>query len=381
MDILSTEELSELVEKRNPHSLSLYMPSHKTGEGMMQDPIRIKNLLKQAESSLREKGVRHVHDFLEPIEAKMNDQQFMQHMNDGLAVFRTPEMTRFYRLPINFEELVIVNERLHIKPLLPLFSENGKFYTLALSQKKVRLFHGTRNTITELEIKDVPLNFQEYLKLNEYEKSQQFHTETARTPGEGTRAAVFFGHEADNEIKEQIGHWFREIDRVVAPSLNGGPLLVYGVEYLHPIYHKVNNYNALLDKIKVTGNPDALKPREIHNKAWQAMEPYFAKAREQDVDRFQELAGTGKTASTINDAVAAAAHGRVDVLFVPRNGHYWGVYNPEEARVKKMERGENGSEDLIDLAAVYTVVNSGKVYTVDQDKIPGEGEIAGVFRY
>ncbi|MEX1121627.1 MAG: hypothetical protein WD491_15050 [Balneolales bacterium] len=381
MDIISAEELHELVEKRSPHSLSLFMPSHKTGEGMMQDPIRIKNLLKQAEIALKEQGVRHVHDFLEPIEAKMNDLNFMQHMNDGLAVFRTSDMERFYRLPIQFEELVTVNKRFHIKPLLPLFSENGKFYILALSQKKIRLFHGTRNTVTELEIQDVPLSLQEYLKFDEFERSTQFHTEMARAPGEGVRSAMFFGHEADNEIKEQIGRWFREIDRVITPSLNGDPLMLYGVEYLHPVYHKANNYNGLLDRVKVTGNPDALRSKEIHEKAWQAIEPHFAKGKEQDAARFSALAGTGKTASTVNDAVAAAAHGRVDVLFVPKNKYFWGTYNSEEARVEKKVRGDDGAEDLIDLAAVYTVVNSGAVYTVNQDEIPGDGEVAGVFRY
>lgn len=380
MDILSTEELRELVEKRSPHSLSLFMPAHKTGSGMMQDPIRLKNLLKQAENKLSEQGLRHTKEFLEPIQSKLQDQGFWQHMSDGLAIFRSPDMTRFYRIPVSFEELVTVNERFHIKPVLPLFSENGNYNILALSQNHIRLLRGSRNTITELELKDVPLSLEEFLKLDDYEKNQQFHTETGPASGEATRPAMFFGQEDDNEQFEQIIRWFREIDNVVTPSLNGEPLMLYGVEYLHPLYRKANNYNGLLD-YKVTGNPDHLKVHDLHGKSWQVIEPYFNKAKEQDIARFQELAGTGKTASTVDDALPAAAHGRVEALFVPLNEHSWGIYDPETAQVEKNDHPQNGVEDLLDLTAVYTVVNNGTVYVVDQKQVPGGGEVAGVFRY
>ncbi|MEX2639115.1 MAG: hypothetical protein WD266_00415 [Balneolales bacterium] len=380
MDLLSTDELRELVEIRKPQSLSLFMPTHKTGSGMMQDPIRLKNLLKKAENQLREQGVRHIDDFLEPLQAKLRNPNFWQYMSEGLAVFHSSEITRFYRLPVVFNEFVTLNERFHIKPLMPVFSSNGPFFILALSQGKVRLLRGTRDTITELELREVPLSLEEFLKLDEYEKSQQFHTETGTAVGGGTRPAMFHGHEDVNERKEQIMRWFREIDHVVTPTLNGDPLLLYGVEYLHPLYKRANNYTALLDQ-GVKGNPDNLKPKEIHEKSWSVMEPWFDREKEKDTVRFHELAGTGKTASSVDDALPAAAHGRVDVLFVPFNSHYWGSYDPELTRVEQAGHQENGAEDLMDLTAAYTVVNSGKVYAVDQEAIPGGGEVAGVFRY
>ncbi|MEX0686660.1 MAG: hypothetical protein WD267_03235 [Balneolales bacterium] len=381
MDLISTEELRELVESRDDKALSLFMPSHKTGSGMMQDPIRLKNLLKEADDTLREQGIRDTNKFLEPLQSKLRDQDFWQHMSDGLAVFRSNGITKFYRVPVNFEELVSVNDRFHVKPLLPLFSVNGLFHILGLSQNKLRLFRGTRHTVTEMEVPDAPQSLDEFLKLDEFEKSQQFHSQTGTpAPGEGTRAAIWHGHEGHVDENDQIIRWFREVDKVISPTLKGEPLVLYGVEKLHPLYKKANSYDALVNK-GVKGNPEILNPKEIHDKAWDVMEPHFLQSQKEDAGRFDELSGTGKTASTVEEAMPAAAHGRMRVLFVALNSHAWGRYNSETAEVIRMERGEKGADDLLDLISVYTVLNSGVVHVVNEDQIPGGGELAGVFRY
>ena len=43
------------------------------------------------------------------------------------------ELSRIHRLPLAFETLVVVANRFHVKPLLPLFMGNGRFYVLAFS--------------------------------------------------------------------------------------------------------------------------------------------------------------------------------------------------------------------------------------------------------
>jgi len=48
-----------------------------------------------------------------------------------------------YRLPLEFESLVVVGDRVHLKPLLSLFFGDRYFYLLALSQNQVRFFQAT----------------------------------------------------------------------------------------------------------------------------------------------------------------------------------------------------------------------------------------------
>jgi hypothetical protein len=40
-----------------------------------------------------------------------------------------------------------------------------------------------------------------------------------------------------------------------------------------------------------------------------------------------------------------------------------------------------GDEDLLDFAAVHTLLNRGTVYAVELKKVPDEAPLAAVFRY
>ena len=92
---------------------------------------------------------------LEPASKFLQDSNFWQHQSDGLAIFISSNRVHRYRLPLNFEEFVTVINHFHIKPLLPLFTGDGQFYILALSQNYIRLLNGTRYSVSEVDIRQV----------------------------------------------------------------------------------------------------------------------------------------------------------------------------------------------------------------------------------
>jgi hypothetical protein len=59
----------------------------------------------------------------------------------------------------------------------------------------------------------------------------------------------------------------------------------------------------------------------------------------------------------------------------------WGVYKPEGREVVMLNAPTPEAEDLLNLAAMYTYVNSGEVYAVQPDRVPGGGHLAATFRY
>ena len=89
---------------------------------------------------------------LEPASKLLQEPYFWQHQSDGLAIFLSANRVRRYRLPLHFEELVVVIDNFYIRPLLPLFTGDGQFYILALSQNDVRLLNGTRYSVSEVDI-------------------------------------------------------------------------------------------------------------------------------------------------------------------------------------------------------------------------------------
>jgi hypothetical protein len=129
-------ELSRIVRMSN----GFYMPIYRAGTEVQQNSTRLKNLIRQAESSIVESGLsdKEAGEFLQPIQELVDsDESFWQESNnDGLAVFLTSGVFRYYRLPLIFDELVVVTDRFHLKPLLPLLRGDGKYYILALSQEE-----------------------------------------------------------------------------------------------------------------------------------------------------------------------------------------------------------------------------------------------------
>ena len=162
MDILKQKDLHQLINTSGEWCVSIYMPTHQFGREQQQDPIRFKNLLTKAEEKLLDSGLRRpeVQELMRPAESLLDDEDFWRHQSDGLAVFLSPNSSRTFRLPSKFDELVVVARNFQIKPLLPLLSKDGKFYILALSMNEVRLLLGTRDTIDEADLGDIPTTMQ-----------------------------------------------------------------------------------------------------------------------------------------------------------------------------------------------------------------------------
>lgn len=384
MNLIPNSELRTLVERREGPSVSIFLPTHPAGAEIQQDPIRLKNLLGEAEEHLIGSGLRapEASRLLEPAQELLGDDFFWQHQSAGLAIFLSSEVFRTYRPPLNFEELVVVADRFHIKPLLPLLSGDGRFYILALSQNEVRLFQGTRYNVSEVELENVPESLAEALRYDDPEKQLQFHTQT---PGRGgDRGAIFHGHGVvTDDGKRDILRFFQQIDKGLQQELfqdERAPLVLAGVEYLFPIYKEANTYGYLLGE-GVEGNPEALSAKELHEQAWAIAQPYFQQARQEAVAQYKDLRDAEQASKDIREIVPAAHYGRVDTLFVAIGLQQWGAFDPGTNTIHLHEEAEPGNEDVLDSAAVQTLLHGGTVYAMKPEKMPDGVPLAAVFRY
>ncbi|MBC7234168.1 MAG: hypothetical protein H5T68_13105 [Chloroflexi bacterium] len=383
MDLLTLDELKALVRQNVGACASIFMPTHRAGAETRQDPIRFKNLLREAEEGLRALGLRspQARGLLAPARGLLTDFAFWRHQSDGLALFVAVDLFRFYRLPLDFAELVVVGERCYVKPLLPLFMGDGHFFILALSQNQIRLLEGTRHSVDEIDLKGVPTSLVEALGHVDFEKQLQFHTQT-QSPGTGERTAGFHGHDPADEAKGRVLRYFRQVNEGLGQVLRDerAPLVLAGVDYLLPLYKEANTYAHLLEG-GITGNPEAFTPAELHGRAWEIVQPCFLEAKQAARAQYQELVGTGRTSTNVKEVVPAAYHGRVEVLFVALGIQQWGRFVPETNTVHLSAEPTPGDEDLLDFAAIQTILNSGTVYAVEPEKMPDGAPLAAIFRF
>jgi len=391
MEVLSRDELKTLVEKRKGPCVSIFMPTHREGGAeIQQNPIRFKNMLREAEERLVAGGPDHldVEELLAPVQALLKDTDFWRHLLDGIALFRSPEFFRYYRLPLDLKELVVVTDRFHIKSLLPLLSGDGQFYVLALSQNEVRVLRGTRYHIEEIDLEGIPKSRAEALKYDDYEKQSHFY------PGSQGRASgkimPLSGHgvggtDDKREPHDDILRYFHQIDAGLHKLLRDerAPLVLAGVEYLFPIYREANTYRHLMDE-GIPGNPEGVRAEELHEQAWALVQPYFQKAQREAADQYRQLVSSGRTSNDIKEIVPAAHYGRVESLFVALGVERWGTFDPATNEIHLHASAEPGDEDLLDLAAAQTFLHRGNVYVVDPGQIPDDqnrSPLAAIFRY
>jgi hypothetical protein len=363
------------------------MHTHRVDPGIQQDPIRLKNLLGEAEKRLIDAGMRspEARSLLEPAHRLLLDGLFWRRQSDGLALFLSFDKFQYYRLPLAFEELVVASQRFHIKPLLPLFSGDGRFYILAISQNRVRFLQGSRYSVGEIDLDDVPTSLAAALRFDDPEKRLQFHTATAAPGGHEGRAAAFHGHGVGtNDAKTNILRYFQKVSAGVNDLLREeqAPMVLAGVDYLLPIYREASNYPFLTEE-GIEGNPEELSAEELHRQAWVIAQPRFLQDKQGAIARYLQLAGTSSELASgdLKTVLKATYHGRVDTLFVALGVQRWGAFHPDLLSVEFHNQRQPGDQDLLDLVAVQTLLNGGKVYAVGQEQVPTGSTLAAVFRY
>lgn len=383
MDILTTRELRQLIDHQTGPCVTIYMPTHVAGTSGKQDPVRLKNLIRQAESELVTLGLRRheAHEFVEPIRQLPDDSVFWSHRDQGLAVFLAEGFFRRYRLPVAFDEMLAANRRFLVNPLIPLLSGRDLFFVLALSQNQVRLLRGWKYGLQEMSVPEMPAGIREALNYDQVERGSQVHS--AMRGDRGKQAAVFHGHGGEREtVKVDVEQYFRLVDRALNPVLRdeSAPMVLVGVDYLLPIYRDVTSYDQIIHE-QVAGNPEQLNVEQLHEKCWPLIKPYVEHQSRLTAARFQKLAGTGKTSDDIRQIVPAAVQGQIDSLMIDTRRHQWGLFDPQTNTVVVHDSANAGDDDLADYAAVHTLLRRGTVLALPAGELPTAEPVAAIFRF
>lgn len=390
MNAFSRADLQNLIRQRQWPCVSLYIPTFNAGPRVTGNSVRFKKLLTEAESRVVEGGMSAVkaNDLFHRARMLLEDASFWQHQLDGFVMFLSPTMMATYRVPLQFEELLVVSDRFHVKQMIPLFTNDGRFYILALNKGGARFYQASRYQIAEVEMKDVPRSLAEVMKYDQHEKVVSFHSAQGPTTGGGAHVAIQHGHGAESDFeKVEILRYFQMIDACVQRILlkEPGPLVLAGVEYLQGIYREVSG-KLRPAKEWLELNPESLSIRDLHQRAWEIVAPEFRRSQKEAASLFVELAsrdGNGKSRAPaeIPRVLIASRDGRIQHLFIPLNAIKWGLFDSKSGEVRFDESQKTDSEDLFERAAIQTIVTGGTVYAVPPTEMPGRHPIAAVLRY
>lgn len=382
MPLLTKEKFESLARFDNSPCISIYMPTQRAGKDVLEekDRIQLKSQWKKVYEQLKDKNLStdRIDSFGKHIENLLEDKNFWRHQSDGLAIFIGNDLFEKFSVPIDFEPYIFVSDYFYLKPLIPLFTGDGRFFILSLQMDRVQLFEATKHEVREINIEEmVPSQLEERVGFD-YEQKNYKHQSVAQ----GASVSQGYGG-AERDRKNEFLRFFRAVDKGLHPLLREekDPLVVCCQDYLFSIYQEANTYQFLFPKC-IPGNPqDFGNKKDLHDKAWELMEPHFNKEKEMKMHQFRE-SNPGRTSKEIKEIITAIFEGKVDTLFIQNREDLWGNYNPNMASVEITENGHNGKLSLMNLAAVKVIEQGGTVYLLEKDAMPDmSSKMNAVYRY
>lgn len=389
IDLVDPEEWEALLAPAaSGRCLTLTLPTIRKGQETMQNPVRLKNLLRAAEDRLQKDLTgSEIKEWLEPAWELQRSFDYQQRQAEGLAIFRSADHFSAYRVPYSLKEEIHLGSRFFLRPLVPLWDGGEKFYVLTLDASGVRLFRGGRFGLEELALEDTPTSLEDLTRYEVEEKSLQFHSGTGdRGPGE-TRPAIFHGQGAagdEDRWKEKVLEFFRQLDSGVEKVMGSGqePLILVGEETDRGLYREISGHGNLYHS-DVTSHPQSLNTDEIHARAMEILAPRFRKEHREALDRLASLAGNQAPTGAlgIQKVVPAAVMARVETLFATPESRVWGQLSQDGTRVDVTGVEGAGNEELVNLAVVPTLENGGQVLMAEKDELPGNEAVAAILRF
>ncbi|MGV3616649.1 MAG: hypothetical protein ACO1SV_15080 [Fimbriimonas sp.] len=387
MELVTYAQLRKLLETGAEPCVSIFMPTHRQGRDTRQDPTHLKNLLREAEDKLVTQGMRgtEARDLLEPARLLLDDPNFWQFNDQGLAIYIGKGIFRAYKLPVDVEDTCFVNTRFEIKPLLPLL-EGKLFYVLAVSLNDARLLECTPHGCHVVPLPtDVSLNKDEAVGADE--ENPNVNMTSHATGGGGSPSMVAgaaYGHADDlqNKVEEDERFYFRQLDEGVRRVMGDldAPVVIAGVDKKVSVYREKSQLRNIAEA-HIQGNPEHVDNAVLHEKAMQILEPMWRAELTRLQEQYGNATGKGLASCDVPEIVRETASGRVGILFVSPRATFYGKFDENALVASPADQDDPEAEDLIDRATVNALMTGAQVVVCEPEQIPGNQELGAIFRY
>lgn len=370
-----------MLARKEPPLISLYLKTHRHAPENQQDLVRFKHLLDQTKDSL-DKGFdkRRSTKLLQRLEALAEDpsKTLWRHAKEGLAILMSEDDLHIYQTDYPLDDLVIVSESFHIKPLIRKFQYTADYYLLLLSMDKIRLMRGDFTSLWEL-------NFPEGVMTRFEQVYDDFDNTSNVSAGTfGGSDALFYGYSSkDENVEKDIVKYFRYVDGIVQEhflELEPLPIILVSLPQHQATFRDITSITTLLDT-GIERSAESMDDEQLLFAATALIRSIQAAMIEEQLAGF-DLALSRDQGSTDPSTIARAlVEKKVASLFVQEGTLLPGRLDIHTGAVSYDSLENPGIDDLIDDFAQAAYLQGGKVFVVDAEKLPGSNGVAALFRY
>jgi hypothetical protein len=360
---MDRQELLKIQAYESYPSVSILLPTFRTAPDNRQDPIRVKNLIKQAEGRLsKEFSKRDYRALMVKIE-KLKSSIDYQHALDGLALFASEDFTGVYYLPFPIKERVVIDRTFATKDLVFAYNRSPKYWVLSLSEKSTRLYSAIREHLSEVNTGGFPLIMEGI-------------SGTESLPGG-------YGIEKSSYLDEKRKNFIREVGKSLnkVAGFESDPLVLAGVVRLAAFFNEVYDHPETIIGT-LTGNFDGVPISELAVPARELMKEYQTRRRAQLLDELGKTAAAEKRAAGIDACWKAAREGRIDKLLVEEDYAYPAMLGADGGLIPIDDPALPGAiDDAVDELIETVIAKGGNVFFMNRGRLADYRAIAAVLRY
>lgn len=380
------QEVKEIAATVGP-AVTVYLPSELPGGRNRKLPARILKVADDIETRCLERGfdAQQCREFAQPLRQRAEGID-AEIEGPGLMLLRSPEAFRSYWLPREVQPCLSFAANFHIRPILDLLPGEKRFYLLALAQKDLRLLHCTERSFDEIDLgPEIPGNMMDFLLTDVPDHLRRNKATSGPAIGAGPSGrtnSVAFGSGADENKEEYIHQYFAALNKVVNERTNHDekiPLVLAGVDFEVALYRTLNTYPHLCRQ-NIQGSANAMRALELHSRALHCLEQDHRDQIADILSQHENQAG-GLADAKVTDVVKWAFEGRVAHLLVAEGAQVTGNFDEVVWQVQANPRPGVGNEDLVNAAAIQTILHGGDVVELKPEQIPGRRPMAAVVRY
>ena len=374
-EIRAVEDLHEMLRSPGP-CLTLTLPAYHPGEQARSQGRFLKASLQNAAIELRKRGVspQATSALLGPLQQLAEDPALLKGSATGRIVFRSENTLKEFVSTEPRTAALAVGSVFAIRPMLPELTAPRVFYILAVARDRVSLKRCTGHFLENVDLpRGVPATLDDAMELEP--PDHDLENRSAAGHAIGAIRRVRFGTGSGREtVHAHLSDFYKLVDRGICKMIHqpGIPLVLAGVDEEVAAYRAISGFPNLASE-SVHGSLD-MPPADMVARASTILRREAELLAADDVLDEKER-GTPNHFLTEPAAILRAAfEGRVHRLYLNEDAERFGDH--ENASYRSW-----GREDLLNLAAVQTILHRGTVYELPGSMMPDSDVAAAVLRY
>jgi len=371
---------SIIFEESTP-GISLYQSTHRFSPENKQDPIVFKNLIREIENSIEKKYQKNdLTSIMKPFYQIEEEKGFWDNTLDGLAIFANPNKCIAYKLYRPVQELVVVADSFHIKPLIRIFQSVDKYHLLGLNHNDFTLYEGNIYGFEEIEMgPGTPRTIEEVLG---GQKTDSYLAHGSYGGADGH--AMYHGHGGKKDgAEEYIEKFFRYVDRFVLENYSKPsklPLILVSLKENHNIFREISHNSYLMEE-GIKGSYDSLNIEQLKEKAWEIIGPLYMEKTQNLVNSFENAKTNLLGSDDLSQITVAAFENRVETILIEADRIIPGKIDDNTGKIELGNIDDPDLDDILDDLAELVIKKRGEVVVLPKERMPSDTGVAAIYRY